>query len=81
MNTEDKKEEVIRSVSQNFFSGQMGSKLHVNTLTVNDEFRGEIEIYGQDYLQLTGDFSGFSQNSLVTWQHNIGMYGRSKKYG
>jgi hypothetical protein len=57
----------------------MGSKLHVNTVTVNDDFRGEIEIYGQDYLQLSGDFSLFSQNALVTWQHNIGMYGRSKK--
>lgn len=79
MNTEDKKEEVITTIAQNFFSGQMGSKLHVNTVTVNDDFRGEIEIYGQDYLQLSGDFSLFSQNALVTWQHNIGMYGRSKK--
>lgn len=70
---------IIQEIKKNFFSGQMGSKLHTNTIAVNEKFKGQIKLYGESFIQLKGDFSSFSELPVLTWQHNIGLYGRAKK--
>lgn len=79
MRLEDK-EDVLDRLSRYFFSGQMGAKFHVHKISVNERFEGETTLFGEHRLSLTGDFSSFgNEQSLCTWQYNIGMYGRSKK--
>ncbi|MDT2887981.1 accessory Sec system protein Asp2 [Lactococcus lactis] len=73
------KKEVIETIIKYFFPGQMGSKLHINTILVNEKFIGEKVIFGQSHIKLSGNFSSCSEGTLLTWQQNIGMYGRSKK--
>lgn len=81
MSLEDK-EDILNTLCQYFFSGQMGAKIHVHKISVNTQFEGNMSIFGEHRLSLTGDFSQFgSKQALCTWQHNVGMYGRSKKIG
>ncbi|MGY3713837.1 MULTISPECIES: accessory Sec system protein Asp2 [Lactococcus] len=75
----DNKFKVLQNICENFFSGQMGSKLHTNTIKINDEFCGKREIIGEVSLTLTGDFSKLSGRNILNWQYNIGMSQRSKK--
>lgn len=72
-------DDVIKELKHNFFSGQMGSKLHTNTIRVNPSFTGKQKVFGESYLALTGDYKPLKNQPLLTWQHNIGLYGRSKK--
>lgn len=72
-------EAVIKEVKHNFFSGQMGSKLPTSTIRVLPYFLGEKEVFGESYLVLKGDYNQLKNKPLLTWQYNIGLYGRSKK--
>lgn len=71
--------EVIKELKHYFFSGQMGTKLHTNTIRVTSRFSGKTEVFGESYLVLTGDYNTLKSHPLLTWQYNIGVYGRSKK--
>lgn len=73
------REALLKSISDNFFSGQMGSKMHVNTININDNFKGECKIYGEAEVVLSGNFTELNGTNLLTWQYNIGMFKRSKK--
>lgn len=76
----EKKEEVLEALCQSFFSGQMGTKLHVQTIDVSDHFKGAVSILGEHRLVLAGDFRGLNLSvPLLTWQYNIVTYGRNKK--
>ncbi|KXT59350.1 accessory Sec system protein Asp2 [Lactococcus sp. DD01] len=70
---------VIDEIKNNFFSGQMGSKLHTNTIHVNQKFKGQNKVLGESYLMLEGSYDVIKRQPLLMWQRNIGMYGRSKK--
>lgn len=72
-------QKMIQEIKRNFFSGQMGSKLHTNTIAVNEKFKGQVKLSGESFIQLKGGFSLFSELPVLTWQHNIGLYGRAKK--
>lgn len=74
------KTELLNTLAQYFFSGQMGSKIHVHKIAVSEDFEGDTTVFGEHRLQLQGDFSNFEQDRpVLTWQYNIGMYGRSQK--
>lgn len=70
---------VVKEIEQNFFSGQMGSKLHTDVITTNTNFMGKITQSGQSGIQLSGNFDTLNNEPVVTWQHNIGMYKKNKK--
>lgn len=77
---QENKIEVLDTLCHYFFPGQMGSKLHVHKIEVNQDFNGEISLFGEHRLKLTGSFIDFgSQRPILTWQYNMGMYERSKK--
>lgn len=71
--------EIIEELKTNFFSGQMGSKLHTNVIRINQNFGGRNRVFGESYLELKGNYETLKGQPLLTWQHNIGVYGRSKK--
>lgn len=71
--------EIIDEIKTNFFSGQMGSKLHTNAIRIHQNFSGQNQVLGESYLKLKGNYDTLKGQPLLTWQHNIGMYGRSKK--
>lgn len=70
---------VVKEIQENFFSGQMGSKLHTNMITTNKNFSGKIEHIGQTCVKLTGDFEQLNKTPIITWQSNIGVYKKRKK--
>lgn len=70
---------VTKEICDNFFSGQMGTKFHVNTIAIDSKFKGKKKIFGENYLRLEGNFFGFDSLSLLTWQYNIAFYQKSKK--
>lgn len=72
-------EEIVKTIQENFFSGQMGSKLHTPTVVVNPNFNGITHLEGEAYLELAGNFSELASQQLLTWQYNVGMYQQSKK--
>lgn len=79
MSLEDKNK-IVETICQYFFSGQMGSKLHVHRIAVSESFEGETMLLGEHRLNLKGNFSELGTPSpTLTWQYNMGMYGRSKK--
>lgn len=73
------KDSITDKLKNNFFSGQMGSKLHTNHIRINENFSGRTQIFGESYLKLKGNYDIIKSQPLLTWQYNIGMYGRSKK--
>lgn len=74
------KTEVLNTLVHYFFSGQMGSKIDVHNIAVSEDFDGDMTVFGEHRLRLEGDFSSFEYDRpVLTWQYNIGMYGRSKK--
>ncbi|MDC0827037.1 accessory Sec system protein Asp2 [Lactococcus petauri] len=76
----ENKEEVLQTLCFYFFSGQMGSKLHVHTIAVNEKFSGDQVLFGEHRLNLKGDFSAFNVHyPALYWQYNMGMFGRHKK--
>lgn len=74
-----KQREIIDELETNFFLGQMGAKLHTNTIRINQNFSGRNQVFGESYLKLKGNYEELKGQPLLTWQHNIGMYNRSKK--
>ncbi|OTP24838.1 accessory Sec system protein Asp2 [Enterococcus mundtii] len=75
----EEKKIVLYEIVANFFSGQFGSKFHTNTIVIDENFEGEMKLSGEDYLQVFGDFSNYSNRPLLTWKHNIAFNQRSKK--
>lgn len=70
---------VVHEIYNNFFSGQNGSKLHVNQIVVSKTFKGRKSILGESYIELDGDFSESSVDPYLTWQYNIGLNKKDKK--
>lgn len=71
--------DAIHKIYNNFFPGQMGSKLHVNHIIVPEQFKGKKIILGESYLELEGDFSESNNEMYVTWQYNIALNKKNKK--
>lgn len=73
-------ENSIKEIEKHFFTGQSGSKFHINSTIISHQFNGKVEYFGQAYIQLKGDFSEVLSGPVLTWEYNIGFYeGRSKK--
>lgn len=70
---------VIREIIENFFSGQFGTKLHTHTIIVDEHFDGQVSLFGENILQVEGDFSEYATKPLITWPYNIALNQRSKK--
>lgn len=74
------KKGILDTICTYFFPGQMGSKFHVHSIAVNENFGGEQLLLGEHRLHLKGNFSDFSiDNPILSWQYNVAMLGRQKK--
>lgn len=76
----ENKEEILDTICQFFFSGQNGSKFHVQNAAVNEKFSGGMTFLGEHRLVLNGNFSDFeTENPILTWKYSLTMFGRNKK--